>query len=43
MLIPLADVPHWYAERKPKDMVAVSHGDDARLRKVEISSSDILK
>jgi bile acid-coenzyme A ligase len=29
MLIPLADVPRWYAERKPKDTVAVSHGDDA--------------
>src|SRR5215468_5602343 len=29
MLIPLADVPLWYAERKPKDTIAVSHGDDA--------------
>jgi bile acid-coenzyme A ligase len=29
MLIPLADVPHWYAGRKPKDTIAVSHGDDA--------------
>jgi bile acid-coenzyme A ligase len=28
MLIPLADVPRWYAERKPKDTVAVSHGAD---------------
>src|SRR5260370_39011409 len=28
MLIPLADVPRWYAERKPKDSVAVSHGAD---------------
>src|SRR5258708_1765603 len=28
MLIPLADVPRWYAERKPKDAVAVSHGTD---------------
>jgi bile acid-coenzyme A ligase len=28
MLIPIADVPHWYAERKPKDTVAVSHGND---------------
>ncbi|WMT76098.1 AMP-binding protein [Bradyrhizobium sp. Ash2021] len=28
MLIPLADVPRWYAERKPKDAVAVSHGAD---------------
>ncbi len=22
MLIPIADVPRWYAERKPKDAVA---------------------
>lgn len=29
MLIPLADVPRWYAERKPRDAVAVSHGEDA--------------
>jgi bile acid-coenzyme A ligase len=29
MLIPVADVPRWYAERKPKDTIAVSHGDDA--------------
>src|SRR5215468_5425409 len=29
MLIPLADVPRWYAERKPKDTIAVSHGDEA--------------
>src|ERR1700744_4608482 len=28
MLIPLADVPRWYAERKPHDSVAVSHGAD---------------
>ena len=28
MLIPLADVPRWYAERKPKDTVAISHGAD---------------
>jgi bile acid-coenzyme A ligase len=28
MLIPMADVPRWYAERKPKDTVAVSHGKD---------------
>ena len=28
MLIPIADVPRWYAERKPKDTVAVSHGAD---------------
>jgi bile acid-coenzyme A ligase len=29
MLIPMADVPRWYAERRPKDTVAVSHGKDA--------------
>jgi len=29
MLIPIADVPRWYAERKPKDAVAISHGADA--------------
>ena len=29
MLIPIADVPRWYAERKPKDTIAVSHGTDA--------------
>ena len=28
MLIPIADVPRWYAERKPKDTIAVSHGAD---------------
>src|SRR5258705_5516503 len=28
MLIPMADVPRWYAERKPKDTVAISHGKD---------------
>jgi acyl-CoA synthetase (AMP-forming)/AMP-acid ligase II len=28
MLIPIADVPRWYAERKLKDAVAVSHGAD---------------
>jgi len=28
MLIPLADVPRWYAERKPKDTIAISHGAD---------------
>lgn len=28
MLIPMADVPRWYAERKPKDTIAVSHGAD---------------
>src|SRR5258708_31544012 len=29
MLIPIADVPRWYAGRKPKDAVAVSHGTKA--------------
>ena len=28
MLIPMADVPRWYAERKPKDTIAISHGAD---------------
>ena len=28
MLIPIADVPRWYAERKPEDAIAVSHGAD---------------
>src|SRR5213592_1324978 len=28
MLIPIADVPRWYAERKPKDAIAISHGAD---------------
>ena len=28
MLIPMGDVPRWYAERKAADAVAVSHGDD---------------
>ena len=28
MLIPMADVPRWYADRKPKDTIAISHGDD---------------
>ncbi|MCL0138032.1 AMP-binding protein, partial [Klebsiella pneumoniae] len=28
MLIPIADVPRWYAERKPADTVAVAHGED---------------
>jgi len=28
MLIPLADVPRWYAERKPPHTIAVSHGAD---------------
>jgi bile acid-coenzyme A ligase len=29
MLIPIADVPRWYAERKPKGTIAVSHGTEA--------------
>jgi len=29
MLIPLGDVPRWYADRKPKDTIAISHGTDA--------------
>ncbi|MBR1222010.1 AMP-binding protein [Bradyrhizobium sp. U87765 SZCCT0131] len=29
MLLPLADVPRWYADRKPKDTVAVRHGDES--------------
>src|SRR5262249_33638767 len=28
MLIPMADVPRWYAERKPDDAIAVSHGTE---------------
>ncbi|MFZ5734414.1 MAG: AMP-binding protein, partial [Pseudomonadota bacterium] len=28
MLIPMADVPRWYADRKPKDTIAISHGND---------------
>ena len=28
MLIPIADVPRWYAERKPRDTIAISHGKD---------------
>ena len=28
MLIPMADVPRWYAERKPRDTIAISHGND---------------
>ena len=28
MLIPMADVPRWYAERKPRDTIAISHGED---------------
>ena len=29
MLIPVADVLRWYADRKPKDTIAISHGADA--------------
>jgi bile acid-coenzyme A ligase len=29
MLIPMADVPRWYAERRPEDTIAISHGKDA--------------
>ena len=28
MLIPMADVPRWYAERKPAGAIAIRHGDD---------------
>jgi bile acid-coenzyme A ligase len=28
MLLPIADVPRWYAERRPKDTIALSHGPD---------------
>src|ERR1700721_2049692 len=28
MLIPIADLPRWYAGRKPRDAVAASHGAD---------------
>jgi bile acid-coenzyme A ligase len=28
MLIPMADIPRWYAERKPADAVAIAHGSD---------------
>jgi len=28
MLIPMADVPRWYAERKPAKTIAISHGED---------------
>ncbi len=27
MQIPMADVPRWYAERRPDDTIAISHGD----------------
>ena len=29
MLIPMADVPRWYAERKPANTIAVRHGAEA--------------
>ena len=29
MLLPLSDVPRWYAQRKPQGTVAVQHGQDA--------------
>jgi bile acid-coenzyme A ligase len=35
MLIPMADVPRWYAERKPPEAVAVSHGD-AKLTWIDL-------
>ncbi|MBO4225723.1 AMP-binding protein [Bradyrhizobium neotropicale] len=28
MLIPIADVPRWYAERHPADTIAIRHGQD---------------
>jgi bile acid-coenzyme A ligase len=28
MLIPIADVPRWYAERKPANTIAIRHGKD---------------
>ncbi len=28
MQIPMADVPRWYAERRPDDTIAISHGND---------------
>jgi bile acid-coenzyme A ligase len=30
MLIAMADVPRWYAERRPQETIAVSHGKDAQ-------------
>jgi bile acid-coenzyme A ligase len=27
MQIPMADVPRWYAERRPEDTIAISHGE----------------
>jgi len=28
MLIPIADVPRWYAERRPENTIAISHGEE---------------
>ena len=28
MLLPLSDVPRWYAQRKPEGTIAVQHGQD---------------
>src|ERR1700744_4951037 len=28
MLIPIADVPRWYAERKPQKAIAIRHGKE---------------
>ncbi|WP_157786005.1 AMP-binding protein, partial [Bradyrhizobium yuanmingense] len=28
MLLPLSDVPRWYAERKPHGTIAIRHGQD---------------
>jgi bile acid-coenzyme A ligase len=28
MLIPMADVPRWYAERRAEDVIAISHGGE---------------
>jgi bile acid-coenzyme A ligase len=28
MLIPIADLPRWYAERKPESTIAIRHGED---------------
>src|ERR1700756_4625728 len=29
MLIPISDVPRWYAERRQEDLIAISHGAEA--------------
>src|SRR5215813_1326186 len=31
MQIPMADVPRWYAERKPDDAIAISHGGETLI------------